>query len=222
MLQITIQQQKKERKKMPNVEKRAFLCEVRTREDEERGKILEGVPIVFNQKTDLGWCFEIIEPEALDKTDMKDVRFLVNHDTNSIPFARSRNNNKNSTMQLSKEADGLHIKVTLDTENNPRAKELHSAVERGDIDQMSFMFRVDGDKWEDLDSDHPTRHITSISKIFEVSAVTFPAYEGTSINARSTDDGHASLESAREALDNARKLEEARSNLLNKLKEIRA
>ena len=49
---------------MSNVEKRAFLCEVRTREDEERGKILEGVPIVFNQMTDLGWCNEIIEPEA--------------------------------------------------------------------------------------------------------------------------------------------------------------
>ena len=206
---------------MENIEKRAFLCEVRARKDEERGNILEGVPIVFNQMTDLGWCNEIIEPTALDKADMKDVRFLVNHDTNSIPFARSRNNNKNSTMQLEVKKDGLHIRVDLDTEKNPRAQELHSAVERGDIDQMSFMFRVDGDKWDDLDSDHPTRHITSISKIFEVSAVTFPAYEGTSLNARSTDDGHASLESAREALENARKLEETRKNLLSKLKEIK-
>jgi len=211
----------KEKKTMENIEKRAFLCEVRTREDEERGNILEGVPIVFNQMTDLGWCNEIIEPTALDNADMKDVRFLVNHDINSIPFARSRNNNKNSTMQLEVKEDGLHIRVDLDTEKNPRAQELHSAVERGDIDQMSFMFRVDGEKWEDLDSDHPTRHITSISKIFEVSAVTFPAYEGTSLNARSTDDGHASLESARKALENARKLEESRSNLLTKLKEIR-
>lgn len=211
----------KEKKTMENIEKRAFLCEVRTREDEERGNILEGVPIVFNQMTDLGWCNEIIEPTALDNADMKDVRFLVNHDINSIPFARSRNNNKNSTMQLEVKDDGLHIRVDLDTEKNPRAQELHSAVERGDIDQMSFMFRVDGEKWEDLDSDHPTRHITSISKIFEVSAVTFPAYEGTSLNARSTDDGHASLESARKALENARKLEESRSNLLTKLKEIR-
>lgn len=206
---------------MENIEKRAFLCEVRTRKDEERGNILEGVPIVFNQKTDLGWCYEIIEPTALDNADMKDVRFLVNHDTNSIPFARSRNNNKNSTMQLEVKKDGLHIRVDLDTEKNPRAQELHSAVERGDIDQMSFMFRIDGDKWDDLDSDHPTRHITSISKIFEVSAVTFPAYEGTSLNARSTDDGHASLESAREALENARKLEETRKNLLSKIKEIK-
>jgi HK97 family phage prohead protease len=206
---------------MPNLEKRAFLCEVRTREDEERGKILEGVPIVFNQKTNIGWFDEIIEPGALDKADMKDVRFLVNHDVKSIPFARSRNNNKNSTMQLEVKKDGLHIRVDLDTENNPRAQELYSAVERGDVDQMSFMFRVDGERWEDLDSDHPTRHITSFSKIIEVSAVTFPAYEGTSINARSTDDGHASLESAKEALDNARKLEESRNNLINKLKEIR-
>jgi len=211
----------KEKKKMDNIEKRAFSCDVRARKDEERGNILEGVPIVFNQKTDLGWCYEIIEPTALDETDMKDVRFLVNHDTNSIPFARSRNNNKNSTMQLEVKNDGLHIRVDLDTEKNPRAQELHSAVERGDIDQMSFMFRVNGDKWDDLDTDHPTRHITSISKIYEVSAVTFPAYEGTSLNARSTDDGHASLESAREALENARKLEETRKNLLSKIKEIK-
>ena len=211
----------KEKKKMDNIEKRAFSCDVRARKDEERGNILEGVPIVFNQKTDLGWCYEIIEPTALDETDMKDVRFLVNHDTNSIPFARSRNNNKNSTMQLEVKNDGLHIRVDLATEKNPRAQELHSAVERGDIDQMSFMFRVNGDKWDDLDTDHPTRHITSISKIYEVSAVTFPAYEGTSLNARSTDDGHASLESAREALENARKLEETRKNLLSKLKEIK-
>jgi HK97 family phage prohead protease len=208
--------------KISSVEKRAFLCEVRTKEDEEKGNILEGVPIVFNQRTDLGWFDEIIEPEALDKADMKDVRFLVNHDTNSIPFARSRNNNKNSTMQLNTEKDGLHIRVALDIENNPRAQELYSAVNRGDMDQMSFMFRVDGEKWENLDSDHPTRHITSISKIYEVSAVTFPAYEGTSINARSTDDVRASLDSAREALESARKLEEARSNLLTKLKEIRS
>ena len=213
---------KRERMKMNNVEKRAFLCEVRTIKDEEKGNILEGVPIVFNQRTDLGWCDEIIEPEALNNADMKDVRFLVNHDVNSIPFARSRNNNKNSTMQLSVEEDGLHIRVVLDTENNPRAKELYSAVNRGDMDKMSFMFRVDGDRWEDIDSDHPTRHVTSISHIYEVSAVTFPAYDGTSINARSSDDGHASLESARKALDNARKLEEARSNLKTKLKEIRS
>ena len=71
------------------------------------------------------------------------------------------------------------------------------------------MFIVDGDAWEDLDTEHPTRHIRSISKVFEVSAVTFPAYEETSIQARGLSDAlesaRASLESAREALESAKK-----------------
>ena len=70
---------------------------------------------------------------------------------------------------------------------------------------MSFMFIVDGDRWENLESDYPKRYITHISQIFEVSAVTWPAYEQTSINARSLESGKASLESAREALESAKK-----------------
>jgi phage head maturation protease len=63
------------------------------------------------------------------------------------------------------------------------------------------MFTVDKDSWEDLDSDQPLRRITSISRVFEVSAVTFPAYEGTSIEAAS--DGET-LESVKAALESAR------------------
>ena len=119
-----------------------------------------------------------------------------------IPLARSRNNNANSTMQLSVDPDvGMNIRVNLDTENNAEAKSLYSAVERGDISGMSFMFSVDKDAWDDLESEHPTRHIVSIGKVFEVSAVTFPAYTQTSITARGLADtlesGKASLESAR-------------------------
>jgi phage head maturation protease len=66
---------------------------------------------------------------------------------------------------------------------------------------MSFMFVVDSDIWEELDSEHPTRHIRSISKVFEVSAVTFPAYEATSINARGLSDA---LESAKASLESAK------------------
>ena len=86
-------------------------------------------------------------------------------------------------------------------ENNAEAKSLYSAVERGDLDGMSFMFTVDSDRWEDIESDHPTRTITGLGKIFEVSAVTFPAYEQTSITARGLSDA---LESAKESLENER------------------
>ena len=189
-----------------NKEKRAYMCDVNTREDEKHGNVLEGIPIVYDTATDIGGMWkEIIDRGALDQADLKDVRFLVNHDVDSIPLARSRNNNENSTMQMTVEEDGLHVRVDLDTEGNPRAKELYSAIKRQDISGMSFMFSVKADAWDDLDSDYPTRHITALDKVFEVSAVTFPAYEQTSINARSVETGKASLESAKEALENARR-----------------
>ena len=187
-----------------NKEVRSLEFEIRAEEtgSEERGGRLTGTPIVFNQVTDLGFIREMIEPGALDSTDLRDVRFLVGHDTSMIPLARSRNNNENSTMQLSVNDNGMDIRVDLDIENNPRAKELYSAVKRGDISGMSFMFTVDKDAWDDLETDHPLRRITSISRVFEVSAVTFPAYEGTNIQAASED---SALESAMASLESARK-----------------
>lgn len=200
-------------------EQRAYMCDVQTREDDKHGNILEGVPIVYDAETDIGGMWnEIIDRGALDEADLKDVRFLVNHDVDSIPLARSRNNNENSTMQMTVKEDGLHVRVDLDTEGNPRAKELYSAIKRQDISGMSFMFTVKSDKWDDLDTDYPTRHITALDKVFEVSAVTFPAYEQTSINARSVESGKASLDSAREALENARKIEEKRKAIIERCK----
>lgn len=193
---------------------RAFTFEVRAENNEEHGNFLEGRPIVYDSRTNLGWYDEIIERGALDTTDLKDVRFLVNHNTDMIPLARSRNNTVNSTMQMEIDEKGMKIRVDLDTENNTEAKSLYSAVERGDIDGMSFMFTVDEDKWEDIDSDHPTRSILKISKVFEVSAVTFPAYEDTSIQARGLSEA---LDSAKESLENvkaeARKLERRKQTI---------
>jgi HK97 family phage prohead protease len=181
---------------------RAFDFEVRAEENEEHGKILTGQPIVYDERTNLGWYDEIIDNGALAETDLRDVRFLVNHNTDMIPLARSRNNNANSTMQMEViDGKGMSIRVDLDTENNAEAKSLYSAVERGDISGMSFMFLVDEDSWEDVDTDHPTRHVRSIKKVLEVSAVTFPAYEATSIQARGLSDA---LDSVQESLDSER------------------
>lgn len=190
---------------MPNkeikkeLEKRSYSFEVRA-EESDQGSIIMGRPIVYNSRTDLGWFDEIIEGGALDFSDLTDVRFLVNHDTSRIPLARSRRNNGNSTMQLTTDAEGMTIRVLLDTENNAEAKSLYSAVQRGDISGMSFMFSVKDEEWDDIDSDHPTRRIKSISSVVEVSAVTFPAYEATEIQARSRE----ALENARQAVETAR------------------
>lgn len=184
---------------MKALEKRSYSFEVLAKEN-ENGNIITGRAIVYDSKTDLGDFDEVIERGALDKTDLTDVRFLVNHDLSNIPLARSRRNNGNSTMQLMVNNDGMDIRVTLDTENNAQARALYSAVQRGDISGMSFMFSVRDEEWDDLDTDHPTRRIKDIGTVVEVSAVTFPAYESTEISARCKD----ALESARSALESAR------------------
>lgn len=181
--------------------RRNYDFEIRAEKDEKRGNIIVGRPIVYESKTDIAGMFaEIIERGALKKTNLEDVRFLVNHDQSNVPLARSRRNSKNSTMQLSVDDEGMEIQVELDTENNTEARNLYSAIERGDITGMSFMFGIDDEEWEDLDSDYPTRHIKSISTVVEVSAVTFPAYEETSISARDK----SVVETARIAVETAR------------------
>lgn len=200
---------------MKDYELRQFQFEVRADQNEDHGDFLTGTPIVFGQKTDLGFWDEIIDRNALDNTDLKDVRFLVNHNTDMIPLARSRNNNANSTMQMSVTEEGMNIRVDLDTENNSDSKALYSAVKRGDISGMSFMFSVDKDKWDDVESDHPTRTILSIGKVLEVSAVTFPAYAQTSIQARGLSDA---LESAKESLESAKAEKRERDKRAKKIK----
>lgn len=182
------------------LETRAYNFEIRA-EQNESGSIITGRPIVYNSRTDMGFYDEVIESGALDNTNLNDVRFLVNHDKSMIPLARSRRNNGNSTMQLSTDFEGLRIDyIRLDTVNNSTSRALYSAVERGDITGMSFMFSIDDEEWENLESDHPTRHIKKIGSVVEISAVTFPAYEATEIYARSKD----ALDNARSAMENAR------------------
>lgn len=202
---------------MNPLERRAYTFEIRA-ESDENGSILTGRPIVYNSRTDLGWFDEVIDSGALDGADLTDVRFLVNHDTSKIPLARSRRNNGKSTMQFSVDQQGMLLDwVRLDTENNAEARALYSAVQRGDITGMSFMFSVDSETWDDLDSDHPLRHIVKIGSVVEVSAVTFPAYEATDIQARSKE----ALENARSALEKARQqnAKPLDSGLLELLKE---
>ena len=188
---------------MNSKETRSFICEVRAEQDEQHGAYIVGMPIVYNQWTDMGWYSEMIRDTALVGCDLKDVRFLVGHNTSMVPLARSRNNNENSTMQLIPKEEGLMVRVNLDIENNAEAKALYSAISRGDISGMSFMMidNRDKDVWTDVESDHPKREITSLIRVLEVSAVPFPAYEQTSIQCASED---TALDSARASLESAK------------------
>lgn len=193
--------------------KRSFgIVDLRAAED---GSFIEGHPAVYDQRTNIGgWFNEIIERGAFDTCNFDDVLFSVNHDLKKIPLARSRRNNGNSTMQLRTDERGLYIKADLDVENNSEAKALYSAVKREDIDGMSFIFYVGEETWEDLETDIPTRRISKITKVIEVSAVNFPAYSGTDINARD----QSVLDNAAKALENARSLLDNKPDELELLK----
>ena len=181
-----------------NVVRRAFQASFETREENGSG-IVTGKPVVLESRTDLGDFDEIIDRNALAETDLTDVRLCLNHDTGYV-YARSRRNNGNSTMEIYTDATGLSFTASLNLEGSPRAKDFYSAVSRGDMDKMSFMFTIDGYKWENLETNHPTRRITKIGSIFEISCVTFPAYNSTSITARDAE----ALENVKRELENLR------------------
>lgn len=182
-------------------ESRFYKFDIRSEKRAEGGARISGRAIVYSSPTDIGgWFREIIEPGALDGADLTDVPLLVNHNTDMIPVARSRRNTPNSTLRLAVTESGLDFEADLDTERNATARELFSAAERRDLDGCSFWFNVKEESWDDLDTDYPTRHILKFGVIREISAVTWPAYSSTVLNARSKE----ALESARLALESAR------------------
>lgn len=156
--------------------------EVRARDG---GATLAGYAAVFDADSeDLGGFVEEIKQGAFRKVlrTKPDVRFLINHD--GVPLART----KSGTLRLKEDPRGLHIEADLDTEGSERARELVASIERGDLDQMSFMFRVkpDGREWFfPDDAEEPARRVIyEIAELYDVSAVTFPAYPATEIGVR--------------------------------------
>lgn len=199
---------------------RSYNCEVRAEKDESEVAVIVGRPIVYDSKTDLGYFEEVIEKGALSKTDLSDVRFLVNHDTSKLPLARFKKGEKNSTMSINVDDKGMTIRVSLDVENNTEARNLYSAVQRRDISGMSFMFGVDSEEWENLETDYPTRRIKGISSVAEVSAVTFPAYESTEINTRNKETLNSAKDSKQDVRKNDLELEKLKLKYLLGIEEV--
>lgn len=190
---------------------RGFTAEFRAVgvDKEQKGHRIEGLAAVYEQETRIADVFgefvEVIRDGAFDNTDFSDVRLLVNHDMSGIALARSRNNNKSdkpNTMQLTVDKEGIHIAADLDTDNNEQARALYSAIDRGDMDGMSYCFYVseENQRWSKKDGvDY--REILAVDSVVEVSVVNFPAYKGTNINSRSLDSDKRALENARAMLD---------------------
>ena len=194
--------------KKDRLTKRNYKIELRTKESDNEKGVIEGVPIVFNRQTKIqdwdGEFYETIDKRALDKADLTDVLLFINHDTQKIALARSKNGK--GTMSFEIKEDGLHFRAKLDIENNTEARSLYSAIQRGDMDGMSFMFRVKKDEWEDIDKEVPKRTIKEISIVHEISVVNFPAYTDTKISARDKVETESLLMEVR------KKLGETRSN----------
>lgn len=126
--------------------------------------------------------FEVVEPGAFDGADMTDVVMRYNHRDTAYVLART----SNESLRLSVDDRGL--KVEADLADTTAGKDMYTLIRRGDVSRMSFCFTVGKETWEeDKERKEITRHIESISRLFDVAPVDFPAYEGTSIHTRGAD-----------------------------------
>ena len=144
---------------------------------------IEGYAAVFNTEShDLGGFIERVKPGAFSRaiTGKQDVRALVNHDPSAV-LGRT----KSGTLRVWEDEKGLRFSVELP--NTQTARDLYESVRRGDMDQCSFSFRAQKDTWGEQrcpdGSFIATRDLEDVD-LFDVSAVTYPAYEDTEVHAR--------------------------------------
>ena len=163
--------------------------------DDPNQMIVEGYALTFDQPTVLfemdGIQYkEMIGRGSLTNTDLTDVIF--NYDHSGKVMARTRNN----TLELTVDDRGLKIRARLDGTKEGQA--LYEEIKGGYVDRMSFAFMASS---EEYNKETRTRTITGIKKIYDVAAVSIPAYESTSISARSF--FLAEAEKEQKALDSA-------------------
>jgi HK97 family phage prohead protease len=139
---------------------------------------VSGYAAVFNSETIIGGSYrEQIAPGAFaDAIGRDDVMFLINHD--GLPMART----KSGTLRLAEDERGLYMSAELDS-TDPDVRAIVPKMKRGDLDKMSFAFMPEVQSWDDS-GDMPLRTIRQAS-LFDVSIVTYPAYQDTDIGLRS-------------------------------------
>ena len=161
--------------------KETRLADVTLHEEEDK-MILEGYALVFNNETLIGdeeyGFIEEIDSRSLSETKMKDVPMKYNHMDSFLIIART----KNQSLSLTVDSIGLKVRAELlDTNTN---QDIYKMVRSGLLDKMSFAFTVDEQVWN-REGRIPKRIITKIDRLYDVSVVDTPAYDATSIYARS-------------------------------------
>ncbi len=160
-----------------DAERRFVTIPVEVREEGDH-KYFEGDAVIFNSVTDLGWFTEEIRDGAFDEVMKDDVRALFNHDPNVV-LGRSTA----GTMELHADKKKVKYKV-LYNENDPDHVRVMEKVKRGDVSQSSFAFSIKDDEWSTRDGkDH--RVVTKVMRWYDISPVTYPAYQDTTVAARS-------------------------------------
>ena len=155
--------------------------------NDENKQLVEGYAAVFNQRALIwesewsGWKYmEVIDRNAFDNADMSDTVFKYNHGDVAMILARASNN----TLIMNTDDKGLRISADIIDTNN--GTDVYKLIKRGDLNKMSFAFTVKNERSEsDRENKIYTRTITAFDKIYDVAVVDFPAYDGTSIQARS-------------------------------------
>ncbi|QBH98419.1 HK97 family phage prohead protease [Limnobaculum zhutongyuii] len=167
---------------MSERETRCYSGEVRAEQREAEPTRIIGYGSVFNSRSEAMWGFrEIIKPGAFDNVLNDDVRGLFNHDPNFILGRRAA-----GTLSLSVDEHGLRYDITAPDTQTIRDLVIAPMI-RGDINQSSFAFRVgrDGEHWYEDDEGIVIREITKVSRLFDVSPVTYPAYQEADSGVRS-------------------------------------
>ena len=142
-------------------------------------KIISGYFIVFDTETELyPGVREEISPDALVGVDLSDVKALIDHDT-----AKVLGRTKANTLSLSVDSKGLYGEIIVN-ESDQEAMNLYSRVQRGDVDQCSFGFEILKEEMIQ-NTDGTVKFIIKSINLYEVSVVTFPAYQETAVEARS-------------------------------------
>ena len=178
---ISFEPAEEEKQMKEKIEKRTIKTELRViRKDDGSLPVIEGHAAVFNSDSEDMGFIERIRPGAFKEAlKNSDIRSLFNHDAN-IVLGR----NKSGTLELKEDSKGL-FQITHPPDTQLVRDMVLSPIERGDIDQQSFGFTVEKDSWEGLDTDKPVRTIEKIKELFDVSVVTYPAYQDTSVALRS-------------------------------------
>lgn len=204
---------------------RNFSSEMRAEKREDGKMIVSGYAVVYNQETDIWGDKEIILPGAGTRTLAEDDQFYFWQHDSATPLARK----SIKTLVAKEDEKGIWIEAELI--DSQVGRDAFAAISSGLVDKQSFAFTVSKDKWETEDRDGEkiwVRTIEEFDTIYEFSAVTFPAYEGTDVGKRSKeesqklarrnkpepsgDDNTAVLEVLKDARSNIKQMQGASSD----------